>query len=126
MNERATANAQLAHYRILEKIGAGGMGEVFLAEASRLKRQVALKILPVKVAANQERIRRFIQEATAVSALNHPNIITIYDIGEDDGVNFIATEYVAGVTLSQPPALPVSRFLSAPIARLFISLPPNK
>ena len=94
-------NTNLSHYRIIEKIGAGGMGEVFLAEDTRLKRQVALKILPADVAADKERIRRFIQEATTVSALNHPNIITIHDIGEDHGANFIATEYVEGVTLRE-------------------------
>ena len=77
------------------------MGEVFLAEDTRLKRKVALKILPAEVAADEQRIRRFIQEATAVSVLNHPNIITIHDVGEDQDINFIAAEYVEGETLRE-------------------------
>jgi serine/threonine protein kinase/Flp pilus assembly protein TadD len=92
---------QISHYRILEKIGAGGMGEVYLAEDSRLGRKLALKILPEVFTQDQMRVARFQQEARAASALNHPNIITIYEIGEEDGVHFIATEHIAGRTLRQ-------------------------
>jgi serine/threonine-protein kinase len=85
----------IGHYRIVSKIGAGGMGEVYLAEDSRLHRKVALKILPSEMAANQDRMRRFKQEATAAAALNHSNIAHIYEIGESGGTNFIAMEFVA-------------------------------
>ena len=94
-------NSSLAHYTIISKIGAGGMGEVYLAEDSRLQRKVALKILPAEMAANQDRMRRFKQEATAAAALNHPNIAHIYEIGESEGTNFIAMEFVEGVTLRE-------------------------
>ena len=94
-------NSSLAHYTIISKIGAGGMGEVYLAEDSRLQRKVALKILPSEMAANQDRMRRFKQEATAAAALNHPNIAHIYEIGESEGTNFIAMEFVEGVTLRE-------------------------
>ena len=91
----------LAHYTIIRKIGAGGMGEVYLAQDKKLDRKVALKILPAEVASNQERMRRFVQEAKAASALNHPNIITIYEIDESDSRHFIATEFIEGETLRQ-------------------------
>jgi eukaryotic-like serine/threonine-protein kinase len=92
---------RLAHYRILSSIGAGGMGEVYLAEDTRLGRRVALKLLPAEFTQHPERIARFEQEARAASALNHPNIITVFDIGQYDGRHFIAFEYVAGMTLRQ-------------------------
>jgi serine/threonine protein kinase/Flp pilus assembly protein TadD len=92
-------DTSISHYRIISKLGAGGMGEVYLAEDSRLHRKVALKILPVEMAANHDRMRRFKQEATAAAALNHPNIAHIYEIGESGGTNFIAMEFVDGVTL---------------------------
>ncbi len=76
------------------------MGEVYLAQDTKLDRKVALKILPAELAANQDRMRRFVQEAKAAAALNHPNIAHIYEIGEADGVNFIAMEYVEGQTLA--------------------------
>lgn len=90
---------QLSYYKILSAIGAGGMGEVFLAEDTRLDRRVALKILPEKFARDAERMRRFVLEAKSASALNHPNIITIYEIGEIDNKHFIVTEYIEGKTL---------------------------
>src|SRR5437868_969526 len=89
----------IAHYRILKKLGAGGMGEVFLAEDTRLRRQVALKFLTADFTRDASRLRRFEQEAVAASALNHPNILTIHEIGYDNNTHFIATEYVEGETL---------------------------
>ena len=89
----------LSRYKIVEQIGSGGMGEVFLATDVTLKRKVALKLLPAEFTTDQERLQRFEQEALAASALNHPNILTIYEIGESDGMNFIATEYIDGATL---------------------------
>ncbi len=91
----------LGHYRVLEKLGEGGMGVVYKAQDLHLDRFVALKILPSEQLADPERKRRFTQEAKAASALNHPHIITIYDISSDGGVDFIAMEYVAGKTLDQ-------------------------
>ena len=91
--------ATVAHYRIISKIGAGGMGEVYRAQDTELGRHVALKFLPGEVAVNQNRIKRFIQEAKAASALNHPNILTVYQIGRADDTTYIATEFVDGLTL---------------------------
>ena len=89
----------ISHYRILEELGSGGMGQVYLAEDLRLGRRVAVKVLAPKLVADEERVRRFGQEARAASALNHPNILTIHDIGQADEVHFIATEFVDGETL---------------------------
>jgi serine/threonine-protein kinase len=100
-NKDLPSGSTLAHYRIVSKLGAGGMGEVYLAEDTRLHRKVALKILPADLASNQDRMRRFEQEAQAAAALNHPNIAHIYEIGESDGVNFIAMEFIDGVTLRE-------------------------
>jgi eukaryotic-like serine/threonine-protein kinase len=94
-----TENALFSHYRIISKLGAGGMGEVFLAQDVELERRVALKILPADLAGDDENIRRFIREAKAASALNHPNILTIYEVGRAEGLRFIATEYIHGETL---------------------------
>jgi serine/threonine protein kinase len=92
-------NTRLEHYEIHSLLGKGGMGEVYLAEDLRLHRKVALKILPVAVASNHDRMRRFEQEATAAAALNHPHIAHIYEIGESEGTRFIAMEHIDGETL---------------------------
>ncbi len=92
---------QLGAYKILSLLGAGGMGEVYRARDTRLDRTVALKTLPGEVAADQERMRRFTREAKAASALSHPNVAHIYDIGDFEGVHFIAMEYIEGETLAQ-------------------------
>ncbi len=93
--------ARLGHYEIAAPLGAGGMGEIYLAQDTRLGRQVALKILPPQFTSDADRLRRFVREAKAASALNHPNIITIYEVGETDAVHFIATEFIEGETLRQ-------------------------
>ena len=90
----------LAHYKILEKIGSGGMGDVYLAEDTKLDRKIALKILPPELAESEERRARFKREAKAIAALNHPNIVQVYSVGEADGVHFITMELVTGKTLS--------------------------
>ena len=91
----------IAHYRIIEPIGAGGMGAVYKAFDNKLQRIVALKVLPPEYVSQQDRRRRFFQEARAASALNHPHILTVYEVGEDDGRPYIAMEFVEGETLRQ-------------------------
>src|SRR3989475_12137144 len=93
------SGTNLGHYEIRSLIGAGGMGEVYLAQDTKLDRKVALKILPAEVASDQQRMRRFVQEAKAAAALNHPNIAHIYEISEAEGVHFISMEYIEGKTL---------------------------
>src|SRR2546430_9446146 len=95
------AGTKLGRYEILSKIGEGGMGEVFLALDTKLDRKVALKLLPAEVAAHPDRMKRFVQEAKSASALNHPNIITIYEIEQIDSMYLIATEFIDGETLRQ-------------------------
>src|SRR5436190_8320892 len=95
------AGTKLGRYEIRSKIGAGGMGEVYLAQDTKLDRKVALKILPADLAANRDRMERFVREAKSAAALNHPNIATIHEIGESDGVNFIAMEFIDGATLRE-------------------------
>src|SRR5258708_7454593 len=90
----------VGHYRITSKLGAGGMGEVFLADDIRLERKAAIKFLPAEMAADPERRKRFLTEARAASALNHPHVCIVYDVGEtDDGLPFIAMEFVDGQSL---------------------------
>jgi serine/threonine-protein kinase len=91
--------ARFSHYETLAPLGAGGMGEVYLARDTRLDRQVAIKLLAAEFSQQADRLQRFTQEARAASALNHPNILTIHEIGESDGTHYIVTEYIEGETL---------------------------
>jgi serine/threonine protein kinase/Tfp pilus assembly protein PilF len=99
MGSPLSPGTKLGRYEIRSQIGAGGMGEVYLAQDTQLDRTVALKILPDDVAADQMRLQRFVQEAKSASALNHPNILTVYEVGQTDSRHFIATEYIEGETL---------------------------
>jgi serine/threonine protein kinase len=98
-HEATLVGRTVSHYQVLSLLGAGGMGEVYVARDPRLDRTVALKILPGELAADPDRMQRFTREAKAASALNHPNVATIYDVGESDGISFIAMEHVEGETL---------------------------
>src|SRR5258707_10134664 len=101
MNKELSEDSILSHYRIVSKIGAGGMGEVYLAQDTKLDRKVAIKFLHEEFSKDADKLGRFIQEAKAASALNHPNILTVYEIGEVDGKNYIATELIDGQTLRE-------------------------
>jgi len=96
---RLVVGQSVGHYKVMALLGAGGMGEVYLAQDTRLHRRVALKLLPASFSQDQDQVRRFQREAHVVSALNHPNIITVYEIGETEGLRFIVTEFVDGETL---------------------------
>ena len=95
------AGQLVGHYQVIKALGKGGMGEVYLANDTKLDRKVALKLLPDEFTNHKERLRRFVQEAKAASSLNHPNIITIHEIGDAEGAHFIATEFIDGLTLRQ-------------------------
>src|SRR5438094_10667093 len=90
----------ISHYRILQKLGAGGMGEVYLAEDTRLGRKVALKLLPASTVADERAKKRLLREARAAATLDHPNICAVYEVGEANGQSFIVMQYVEGETLA--------------------------
>src|ERR1051326_4074497 len=94
-----SAGTRLGPYKIASRLGADDMGKMYLTKDTKLNRNVALKILPTKLAANQDRMQRFVLEAKAATALSHPNIAHIYEIGQAEGTHFIAMEYVEGETL---------------------------
>lgn len=101
MNKELPAGFALSHYRIVSKLGAGGMGQVYVAQDTKLDRKVAIKFLLEEFSEDADKLNRFIQEAKAASALNHPNILTVYEIGEVEGKNYISTELIDGATLRQ-------------------------
>src|SRR5512134_1022162 len=100
-DDRGLIGKQLGAYKISGLLGVGGMGEVYRAEDSRLGRTVAVKVLPGELALDKDRLHRFVREARAASSLNHPNVAHIYDIGQSNGLHFIAMEYVEGQSLAQ-------------------------
>ena len=104
---KAMSGQMVGHYKFISQVGSGGMGEVYLAKDTKLDRQVALKILPPELAADRSRMQHFVQEAKAASALNHPNILTIHEVGEADGQHFIVTEFIDGMTLRERLASPL-------------------
>src|SRR6516165_10249981 len=98
---RLQAGMKLAHYHILAPLGAGGMGEVYRARDARLERDVAIKVLPARLAGTAEALARFQREAKALAAVSHPNLVALYDIGMDQGISFAVMEFLAGETLLQ-------------------------
>src|SRR5579862_6535060 len=94
MSDPLAAGSMVAHYRVVSRLGEGGMGAVYLADDTRLGRRVALKVLPPQMAADPERMHRFVQEAKLASALTHPNVATIFEIGQQGELWFLAMEYV--------------------------------
>src|SRR6516225_3613002 len=98
---RLYAGMKLAHYQILAPLGAGGMGEVYRARDARLDRDVAVKVLPERLADSAEALARFEREAKALAALSHPNLVAIFDVGMDQGIGFAVMEYLAGETLEE-------------------------
>src|SRR6185436_6385739 len=118
MDRRLQAGTKLGRYEVRSKLGEGGMGEVYLADDSQLGRSIALKILTAEVARDQQHLHRFLQEARAASALSHPNVAHIYEIGEAGGVHFIAMEFVEGEPLDKKidgRALPVTELIDIAI-----------
>ena len=99
MNETLTVNSIISHYRILSKLGAGGMGQVYLAEDTQLGRNVAIKLLPAETVSDEHARKRLVREARAAATLDHPNICSIYEVGDADGRSFIAMQYIEGETL---------------------------
>src|SRR6476660_7889382 len=95
------ARASFAHYNMLSQIGSGGMGDVYLADDTKLGRKVAIKFLNEKFSKDESLLNRFVQEAKAASALNHPNILTVYEVGEHAGTHYISTEFIDGKTLRE-------------------------
>jgi serine/threonine protein kinase len=109
---KLTPGVRLGNYEIVALLGAGGMGEVYRAREAALRREVAIKVLPVAFAHDEERLRRFEQEAQAAAALNHPNILAVYQVGQHDGAPFIVTELLEGESLRErlaEGALPVRK-----------------
>ena len=110
----------LSHFKITAKLGEGGMGEVYLAEDSKLGRKVALKVLPPEMAAHPDRLERLEREARALAALDHPNIISIYSVEESEGIHFLTMAYIEGKTLGElipPSGFPLDRLGGADLGR---------
>src|SRR5215469_4938334 len=106
-----TSGTRIGPYKIESSLGAGGMGEVYRAEDTRLSRTVALKILPATFSNDQDRLHRFQYEARILSTLNHPNVLAIYDVGDQDGIRYLVSEFLEGQTLREKLAVgPLSRW----------------